>query len=175
MQHTEDCRLVEEQSALPEATVDGHGKCNQPVSADPLEQGKAGRTKGSPSTQRHWAVRVRLQLAQRTRDLALFNLAIDSKLYACDLVKLRVNDDRPLLVFPRRPCFSCSRSRLVRAKKIDPTVPSRCRVGLVCVPSYRASIHPLSVLTSVNSSSTELVAPPRIAFRKSSEPNPPAD
>lgn len=39
-----------------------------------------------------WAIRVRLQLAQRKRDLALFNLGIDSKLRACDLVKLRVND-----------------------------------------------------------------------------------
>jgi integrase len=39
-----------------------------------------------------WAIRVRLQLGGRTRDLALFNLAIDSKLRACDLVKLRVRD-----------------------------------------------------------------------------------
>ena len=36
--------------------------------------------------------RIRLQLATRHRDLALFNLAIDSKLRACDLVKLRVRD-----------------------------------------------------------------------------------
>ena len=39
-----------------------------------------------------WAIRIRLQLASRIRDLALFNLAIDSKLRACDLVKLRVRD-----------------------------------------------------------------------------------
>src|SRR6202166_4491885 len=39
-----------------------------------------------------WAIRVRLQLAKRQRELALFNLAIDSKLRACDLVKLRVRD-----------------------------------------------------------------------------------
>jgi hypothetical protein len=39
-----------------------------------------------------WAIRVRLQLPKRTRDLALFNLAIDSKLRGCDLVKLRVKD-----------------------------------------------------------------------------------
>jgi site-specific recombinase XerC len=38
------------------------------------------------------AIRVRLQLAHKTRDLALFNLATDSKLRACDLVKLRVHD-----------------------------------------------------------------------------------
>jgi hypothetical protein len=39
-----------------------------------------------------WAIRVRLQLQARVRDLALFNLGIDSKLRACDLVKLRVRD-----------------------------------------------------------------------------------
>lgn len=39
-----------------------------------------------------WAIRVRLQLAKRIRDLALFNLAIDSKLRGCDLVCLKVTD-----------------------------------------------------------------------------------
>jgi hypothetical protein len=39
-----------------------------------------------------WAIRVRLQLHHRVRELALFNLAIDSKLRACDLVQLRVQD-----------------------------------------------------------------------------------
>ncbi|HXC30237.1 MAG TPA: tyrosine-type recombinase/integrase [Stellaceae bacterium] len=39
-----------------------------------------------------WATRVRLQLEERRRDLALFNLALDSKLRGCDLVRLQVND-----------------------------------------------------------------------------------
>jgi tetratricopeptide (TPR) repeat protein len=39
-----------------------------------------------------WAIRVRLQLQGRKRDLALFNLAIDSKLRGCDLVCLQVDD-----------------------------------------------------------------------------------
>jgi integrase len=39
-----------------------------------------------------WAIRVRLEIANKDRDLALFNLAIDSKLRACDLTKLRVRD-----------------------------------------------------------------------------------
>ena len=39
-----------------------------------------------------WATRVRLQLQDRKRDLALFNLAIDSKLPGCDLVRLQVDD-----------------------------------------------------------------------------------
>jgi integrase len=38
------------------------------------------------------AIRVRLEIYGRVRDLALFNLAIDSKLRGCDLVQLRVND-----------------------------------------------------------------------------------
>ena len=37
-----------------------------------------------------WAIRIRLQLSGKARDLALFNLAIDSKLRGCDLVQLRV-------------------------------------------------------------------------------------
>lgn len=39
-----------------------------------------------------WAIRIRLQLAHDTRNLALFNLAMDSKLRGCDLVRLRVAD-----------------------------------------------------------------------------------
>jgi len=39
-----------------------------------------------------WAIRIRLQLSHRIRDLALFNLAIDSKLRACDLVKMKLRD-----------------------------------------------------------------------------------
>jgi len=39
-----------------------------------------------------WAIRIRLQLAEHVRDLALFNLTIDSKLRGCDLVSLRVKD-----------------------------------------------------------------------------------
>jgi len=39
-----------------------------------------------------WAIRIRLQMQGRLRDLALFDLGIDSKLRACDLVKLRVRD-----------------------------------------------------------------------------------
>ena len=39
-----------------------------------------------------WAIRIRLQIANNLRNLALFNLAIDSKLRGCDLVKIRVLD-----------------------------------------------------------------------------------
>jgi integrase len=42
--------------------------------------------------QQIWAIRIRLELFNKVRDLALFNLAIDSKLRGCDLVALKVND-----------------------------------------------------------------------------------
>src|SRR5580765_3010912 len=55
--------------------------------------------KGKLLGQRHplklkeiWAIRIRLQLDHRARELALFNLAIDSKLRGCDLVGLGVHD-----------------------------------------------------------------------------------
>jgi len=43
-------------------------------------------------TKEIWAIRIRLQLNHRARELALFNLAIDSKLRGCDLVGLHVRD-----------------------------------------------------------------------------------
>jgi integrase len=42
-----------------------------------------------------WAIRTKLQLEGRTRDLAMFNLAIDSKLRGCDVVALKVEDVAP--------------------------------------------------------------------------------
>jgi len=39
-----------------------------------------------------WSIRMRLESEKRFRDMALFNLAIDSKLRACDLLKIRVSD-----------------------------------------------------------------------------------
>src|SRR6266849_5747747 len=39
-----------------------------------------------------WSIRVRLEISSKWRDVALFSLAIDSKLRACDLVKLRLDE-----------------------------------------------------------------------------------
>ena len=64
-----------------------------------LDQAAARRNKGRPTGQKRplkprdvWTIRVRLQLEGRKRDLAMFNLGIDSKLRGCDLVRLQVND-----------------------------------------------------------------------------------
>ena len=58
----------------------------------PWNKGKLVGQKLPLKLQEIWAIRIRLQLANRRRDLALFNLAIDSKLRACDLLCLRVSD-----------------------------------------------------------------------------------
>jgi integrase len=60
--------------------------------AIPWNKGKLVGQKAPLKLKDIWAIRVRLQIADRIRDLALFNLAIDSKLRACDLVKLHVRD-----------------------------------------------------------------------------------
>jgi hypothetical protein len=39
-----------------------------------------------------WAIRVRLQIERRIRDLAMFDIALDSKLRGCDVVSLRIGD-----------------------------------------------------------------------------------
>ena len=59
---------------------------------EPWNKGKLIGQKAPLKLKEIWAIRVRLELSNRTRDLALFNLAIDSKLRACDLVKLKVRD-----------------------------------------------------------------------------------
>ena len=58
----------------------------------PWNKGKIVGQKQPLKLSEIWAIRTRLQLAGKTRDLALFNLAIDSKLLSCDLVILRVVD-----------------------------------------------------------------------------------
>ena len=61
----------------------------------PWNKGKLTGAK-PPQRQKHvWAIRTKLQIEQRTRDLALFNLAIDSKLRGCDVVALKVEDVAP--------------------------------------------------------------------------------
>jgi integrase len=57
-----------------------------------VEQGKDRRPEAPLKLREIWAIRVRLQLRSNLRELALFNLAIDSKLRACDLLSLRVGD-----------------------------------------------------------------------------------
>jgi integrase len=59
---------------------------------EPWNKGKIVGQKAPFKLKEVWAIRIRLQLAERVRDLALFDLGIDSKLRACDLVQIRVKD-----------------------------------------------------------------------------------
>ena len=61
----------------------------------PWNKGKLVGQKPPLQPKHVWAIRNRLQMANRRRDLALFNLAIDSKLRGCDVVSLKVEDVAP--------------------------------------------------------------------------------
>lgn len=70
-----------------------HG--NETDTRIPWNKGKLTGQK-PPLQPRHvWAIRTQLQFMRRVRDLALFNLAIDSKLRGCDIVALQVTDVAP--------------------------------------------------------------------------------
>ena len=59
---------------------------------EPWNKGKIVGQKAPFKLKDIWALRVRLQMENRVRELALFNLGIDSKLRGCDLVALKVRD-----------------------------------------------------------------------------------
>jgi len=62
------------------------------ITCKPWNKGKFVGQKAPLKICEIWSIRTRLQITNRVRDLALFNLAIDSKLRSCDLVKLHVKD-----------------------------------------------------------------------------------
>jgi integrase len=61
----------------------------------PWNKGKLIGTKPPLRPKHVWSIRTKLQVEGRTRDLAMFNLAIDSKLRGCDVVALKVEDVAP--------------------------------------------------------------------------------
>ena len=69
-----------------------HLLTHTPQKHTPWNKGKLTGQKPPFKLKEIWAIRVRLQLNESFRDLALFNLAIDSKLRGCDLVKLKLKD-----------------------------------------------------------------------------------
>jgi integrase len=82
-------RRVELLLTFEEFTMDETVVCPHP---EPWNKGKLVGQKAPFKLKEIWAIRVRLQLFRRVRDLALFDLGIDSKLCACDLVRLKVRD-----------------------------------------------------------------------------------
>jgi len=92
------------------------------VNPSPWNKGKITGQKPPLKRSEIWAIRVRLQIRGRTRDLALFNLAIDSKLRACDLVKIRVRDvTQAGQVANRAIIMQCKTKRPVRFEIMDQT------------------------------------------------------
>src|ERR1700680_661068 len=83
-----------------------------------------------------WSIRVRLEIAGSKRDLAIFNLAIDSKLRACDLVKLRLDDICSGLRVRQRATIV--QKKTGRPAKFEITEQSRNSVE-AWLPSLRAS------------------------------------
>jgi integrase len=63
-----------------------------PKTKEPWNKGKIIGQKQPLKLKEIWSIRIQLQLAKKKREIALFNLAIDSKLRACDLVNLKVHD-----------------------------------------------------------------------------------
>src|ERR1700760_685703 len=61
----------------------------------PWNKGKIVGAKPPLRPKHVWSIRTKLQVEGRLRDLALFNIAIDSKLRGCDVVALRVDDVAP--------------------------------------------------------------------------------
>jgi hypothetical protein len=61
----------------------------------PWNKGKLTGAKPPLQPKHVWSIRTKLQVQGRTRDLAMFNLAIDSKLRGCDVVALKVEDVAP--------------------------------------------------------------------------------
>src|SRR5262249_55899036 len=83
-------RPTEEDPMTEEAT-----HSTSPPKHVPWNKGKITGAKPPLAPKHVWAIRSRLLIASRTRDLAMFNVAIDSKLRGCDLVALKVQNVAP--------------------------------------------------------------------------------
>jgi integrase len=67
-----------------------------PTHQSPVEHGQINRSQAAALRQKHvWAIRSMLQNERNKRELAMFNLAIDSKLRGCDVVAIKVDDVAP--------------------------------------------------------------------------------
>ena len=70
----------------------GSSECDPAHTRVPWNKGKLTGAKPPLRPKHVWSIRTKLQIEGRTRDLAMFNLAIDSKLRGCDVVAIRVED-----------------------------------------------------------------------------------
>lgn len=95
---------------------------NTSQSHEPWNKGKLIGQKSPLKLKDIWAIRFHLQQDKRIRDLALFNLAIDSKLRGCDLVDLRVRDiSHSNQIMPRAIVMQHKTQRPVQFELTEPT------------------------------------------------------
>jgi hypothetical protein len=107
-----------------EAITSSRAPCRQP-----WNKGKLIGAKPPLRVSHVWSIRTKLQLEGRTRDLALFNLAIDSKLRGCDVVAVRVDDVAPTatrLIEPR----SARRRPVARSGSSSPSRRGKPSTGI---------------------------------------------
>ena len=123
-----------------------HVDCHQ----SPRKPWNAGRIIGPKpplKPKQIWAIRQQLKNANRCRDLAMFNCAIDSKLRGCDLVRLRVSDLAPGGVIRQRATII--QQKTGRPVPFELTEPTRealstwlARRGDRAVISYSRAVDP---------------------------------
>jgi hypothetical protein len=95
-----------------------------PRTRTPWNKGKLTGAKPPLRPKQVWSIRTKLQVEGRTRDLAMFNLAIDSKLRGCDVVALKVEDVAPGGYAVDRATVRQKKNRAasqVRIDRADPT------------------------------------------------------
>jgi hypothetical protein len=85
---------------------------------EPWNKGKLTGAKPPLRPKTVWSIRTKLQIDARTRDPAMFNLAIDSKLCGCDVVALRGED---VAAGGQRIAQRCSRDRAARRQAREST------------------------------------------------------
>jgi hypothetical protein len=85
----------------------------------PWNKGKLTGAKPPLRPKHVWSIRTKLQVEGRTRDLAMFNLAIDSKLRGCDVVALKVEDVAAERVLSRPGDSATEEDRAARQVRID--------------------------------------------------------
>ena len=92
----------------------------------PWNKGKLIGAKPPLRPKHVWSIRTKLQVEGRTRDLAMFNLAIDSKLRGCDVVALKVEDVAPSGYAVDRATVRQKKTGAARQVRVDGTDPPSC-------------------------------------------------
>ena len=100
---------------------DAHVSDETPVRRPPWNKGKLVGAKPPHRPSHVWSIRTKLQMKGLVRDLALFNLAIDSKLRGCDVVAVRVDDVAPGYALDRATVRQKKTGRPVRFELTDQT------------------------------------------------------